>query len=294
MRLPNPLKPWFLYRPGQLLRRVARALRPPADPIQVVTLPWGCELEIDTRETIGRSVWTAGVHDLAVVEVLVRLADPALLAIDAGANIGAMTGALASRAGEVWAFEPHPDVFRSLEANIRRFAGLPGFAPTRAFDLALSDSDGEARLESPEGFADNRGLGRLAEGGGIPVRTARLDRFLGAREVGVMKVDVEGHELAVLSGAADALAAGRVRHVVFEDHRGPDSPVCRFLKELGFEAFGIGWRLRGPLLLPADGSGSSRSYEAPSYLATRQPDQALEACRPRGWVCLRRRGRTGR
>jgi FkbM family methyltransferase len=294
MRLPNPLKPWFLYRPGQLLRRVARALRPPADPIQVVNLPWGCSLEIDTRETIGRSVWTAGVHDLAVVEVLVRLADPALLAIDAGANIGAMTGALAARAGEVWAFEPHPDVFRSLEANVARFAGLPGFAPTRAFDLALSDSDGEARLESPEGFADNRGLGRLAEGGGIPVRTARLDRLLEGREVGVMKVDVEGHELAVLRGAAESLAAGRVRHVLFEDHGGLDSPVCRFLEGLGFGLFAVGWRLRGPRLVPVSGSGANRSYEAPSYLATRLPEGALEACRPRGWVCLRRRRGTGR
>jgi FkbM family methyltransferase len=289
MRLPNPLKPWFLYRPRQLLRRVMRALRPPADPIQVVTLPWGCELEIDTRETIGRSVWTAGVHDLAVVEVLARLADPALLAIDAGANIGAMTGALASRAGEVWAFEPHPEVFRTLEANIRRFAGLPGFAPTRAFDLALSDADGEARLESPEGFAANRGLGRLTAGGGIPVRTTRLDGLLGERAVGVMKVDVEGHELAVLRGAVDALAAGRVRHVVFEDHGGSDSPVCRLLKELGFELFGIGWRLRGPLLVPVAGSGANRRYEAPSYLATRQAEGALGACRPRGWVCLSRR-----
>ncbi|HVL12834.1 MAG TPA: hypothetical protein VM529_09720, partial [Gemmata sp.] len=136
MRIPNPFKPWFVYRPGQLCRRFARAVRPPADPVQVVDLPWGCPLEIDTRETIGRSVWTAGVYDLAVVEVLTRLADRGRLAVDAGANVGAMTGALAARAGEVWAFEPHPDVFRSLEANVARFAGLPGFAPTRAFDLA--------------------------------------------------------------------------------------------------------------------------------------------------------------
>ena len=291
MRLPNPLKPWFVYRPGQLVRRVVRAIRPPVDPIQVVNLPWGCALEVDTRETIVRSVWTAGVYDLAVVEVLMRLADADWLAIDAGANIGAMTGALAARAGEVWAFEPHPDVCRSLRANVARFAGRPGFAPARVFETALSDADGEARLETPEGFAGNRGLGRVAPDGGIPVRAARLDTLLGGREVGVLKLDVEGHELAALRGASGALAAGRVRHVVFEDHEGPGSAVCRLLAGRGFALFRVGWRLMGPVLAPLSDWRPHRDYEAPSYLATREPDRAAAACRARGWVSLRRGGR---
>ena len=70
MRIPNPFKPWFVYRPGQLVRRAGRAVFPPRNPVQVVPLPWGCSLEIDTRETIGRAVWTAGVYDLAVVEAV--------------------------------------------------------------------------------------------------------------------------------------------------------------------------------------------------------------------------------
>ena len=287
MRIPNPIKPWFLYRPVQLIRRLTRALHPPKDPIQIVNLPWGCPLEIDTRETIGRSVWTAGVYDLAVVEVLTRLSDRDLLAIDAGANIGAMTGALAAQAAEVWAFEPHPDVCRTLRENVERFSGLPGFAPTRVFELALSDTDGEANLESPEGFADNHGLGRLTAGTGIAVRTARLDSLLANREVSVLKVDVEGHELQVFRGAAESLGAGRVRHIVFEDHAGPDSPVCRYLKEMGFQLFRIGWRLRGPELVPVSGTGGARAYEAPSYLATRHTEKVEAACRPRGWISLK-------
>jgi len=289
MRLPNPFKPWFVYRPRQLGLRVMRALCPPTDPVQLVSLPWGCPLEVDTRETIGRSIWTAGVYDLAVVEILMRLADPEVLALDVGANIGAMTGALATRAGQVWAFEPHPEVCRSLRANVGRFAGATGFAPTHVFELALSDADGEARLESPDGFDANRGLGRVTTDAGLPVRTARLDSLLTDRNVGVMKVDVEGHELSVLRGAAEALAAGRVRNIVFEDHLGADSPVCRFLNNLGFQLFRIGWRLRGPLLAPLPSEEGRRAYEAPSYLATRAPNRAVDACQPRGWVCLRRR-----
>jgi FkbM family methyltransferase len=285
MKLPNPFKPWFVYRPRQLFRRVVRAIRPPANPVQVVGLPWGCSIEVDVRETIGRSIWTAGVHDLAVGEGLYRLADPALLAIDAGANIGAMTGVLAARAGEVWAFEPHPVVYVRLVANAGRFAGLHGFAPCRVFQVALSDTDGEVRLETPEGFAQNQGTARVSTGSGTPIPAARLDTRLAGRAVGVMKMDVEGHELNVLRGAEESLAAGQIRHLVFEDHAGPDSPVCRLLAGHRYALFEVGWRLGGPVLAPP-ASRTHRPYEAPSFLATRDPDRALARCRPGGWECF--------
>jgi len=286
MKFPNPLKPWFLYHPAQLVRRVLRAVRPPADPIQVVQLPWNCPIEIDTRETIGRSIWTAGIYDLAVMEVLYRLAEPRLLAIDAGANIGAMTGLLASRSSEVWAFEPHPQVYQRLMANVGRFTGLPGFAPCRTFHAALSDSDGEVTLEIPEGFAANQGIARVTTGVGSSVRAIRLDTVLELREVGLIKVDVEGHELSVLRGADESLAGGRIRNIVFEDHEGPSSPMSRMLTSYHYNLFEIGWRISGPVIaLP--GSNIHRKYEAPSYLATRDSEGALTRCRMSGWQCLR-------
>ena len=286
MRVPNPFKPWFVYRPGQFVRRAMRAVRPPANPVQVVELPWGCPIEIDTRDAIGRSVWTAGVHDLAVVEVLFRLADSKKLAVDAGANVGAMTGALAARAGEVWAFEPHPVVFPRLAANVRRFTDIPGFAPCRLFQAALSDVESKVHLETPEEFEGNQGTARVTAGSGTPVDALRLDSLIGEREVEVMKMDVEGHELRVLEGAQQTLAAGRFKHIVFEDHEGPNSPVCRLLREQGYALFEVGWRLGGPVLA-APGSGAHRAYEAPSYLATRDSDMAWARCGAGGWECLR-------
>jgi FkbM family methyltransferase len=263
-------------------------MRLPKNPVQTVELPWGCPIEIDTRETIGRGIWTTGLYDLAVVEVLMRLANPERLAIDAGANIGAMSGAMATRSAEVWAFEPNPVLASRVAANLAAASGRPGFAPCRLFDTALSNREGEARFEIPEGDADNQGLGRIAaEEGGITVRTTRLDTLLGSREVGVMKVDVEGHELALFEGASEALAAGRIAHLVFEDHEGPSSAACRFLTGLGYALYEVGWRTTGPVIaLP--GSGTHRASEAPSYLATHDPNGAERACRPRGWVCLRR------
>ncbi|MBY0458825.1 MAG: FkbM family methyltransferase [Gemmataceae bacterium] len=293
------LKPWYVYHPRQVLRRLKRAIRPPADPVQVVGLPWGCPLEIDIRETIGRSVWTAGVYDLAVCEVLHRAADPALLALDVGANIGAMTGLLATRAAEVWAFEPYPPVLDRLRRNVSQLAGRPGFARCIVHPVALSDHAGEVVMECPDGFDGNQGLARVADpapsangtnGAATPgrvrvaVRAATLDELLGERQVGVMKLDVEGHELAVLQGACAAIGAGRVRSVVFEDHVGPDGPVAGFLREQGYEVLAVGWELRGPVLRAA-GESAHQSYEAPSYLATRDPG-VIASARPRGWRCL--------
>jgi len=283
VRIADPFKPWFVYRPKQLVRR----LRTPSDPVQVVELPWGCPIEIDVRETIGRSIWTAGVYDLAVVEVLTRLADPRRLAIDAGANIGAMTGALAARAAEVWAFEPNPVLAPRLTGNIARIVGRRGFAPCRSFEVALSDADGEGQLEIPVGSSINGGLARLTAGNaGVAVRTIRLDALLQDREVGILKVDVEGHEAAVFRGASESLKGGRIAHIVFEEHAGPQSEACQFLTECGYGLFEIGWRLTGPVVAPL-GAGAARYYEAPSYLATRDPLGALATCRSRGWACFR-------
>jgi FkbM family methyltransferase len=289
MSFPNPFKPWFVYRPGQFVRRLVRTVFPPVNPIIVTRLPWNCPIEIDIRETIGKSIWTTGVYDLAVAEVLYRLADPQRISLDVGANIGALTGLLATRSKAVWAFEPHPDVYRRLVGNIARFAGQPGFAPCEAFELAASERNGTANLELPAGFGENQGLARVSGdpgANGVTIRTVRLDSLLEDTSVGLMKMDVEGHELSVLRGAAHALERGQIEHIVYEDHEGSLSPVGQFLTSCGYTIFGIGWRVGGLTVGPPQ-TIPCRSYEAPNFLATRRPDETLARCRLGGWKCLR-------
>ena len=43
-----------------------------------------------------------------------------------------------------------------------------------------------------------------------------------------MKMDVEGHELNVLRGAEESLAAGKIRHLCSRPRRARQ-PVCRLL-----------------------------------------------------------------
>jgi hypothetical protein len=53
--------------------------------------------------------------------------------------------------------------------------------------------------------------------------------------VGLMKVDVEGHEPSDFKGAEWLLLNHRIRDIIHEDHHGHDSPVSEHLRSRGCE-----------------------------------------------------------
>ena len=308
MTLNAVWKPWYIYRPHQLARRLASSIAAPRRGHRLMDVSWGIELWADPTEHVGRSVWTTGVFDLAVSEVLFRLTRPSDVLIDAGANLGYMTllGAVASGpAGRVLAFEPNPHVAKWLKQNIERARQHYEMATVDLHASALGAAAGTATLVLPAASAANDGLAYIADaregtdiherssdrGGaghtiGVPV--AKLDDVIGADRVGVMKIDVEGHEHQVLEGAAQALHAHRIRHIVFEDHHGAGSGPMTLLREAGYEIFSIGWSMRGPVLAPAADGSLATAFEAPSYLATTETRAALDACTATGWLTLQR------
>lgn len=264
------LKPEYVYRPGQILRR----LRPPSG---VVTLPWGLPIACDPAEEIGRAIHTLGVYDLPVTEALWRLTDPGDVAVDAGANIGYMTAVLAARAARVVSFEPHPAVFEELEANASRWGGS-----VEIHRCALTDSEGTVRLSEGEGFGENRGTARVAEAGGVEVAARRLDSVVGHADV--LKLDVEGHELPALRGAGSLV--GRVRDIVFEEHGAPPTPVTEYLSARGYRLFAVGQTLFRPTLLAPE-RRAARDWLPQSFVATLDAGRALSRFKPSGWLSLK-------
>ncbi len=143
------------------------------------------------------------------------------LFLDIGANWGFFTLYLAARpgfAGRVHAIEPMPDSFADLASLVRQ-AGLS--ERVTCHEIALSDQDGQGFMRAEDVHS---GLARLGETAGArPVRLARLDSFDLGRPPAALKIDVEGHEAAVLSGAAQTLRAHRP-FVVFESWIDAGSP----------------------------------------------------------------------
>ena len=114
------------------------------------------------------------------------------------------------------------------------------------------------------------------------------------RKIGLLKVDVEGHELAVLKGGPRLLAERRIRDVVFEAHEGHSSPVVGYLQNHGYALFRLTKGFFGPIIESVgstNGSHESRcgGNDAPSYLATVDAGRAASRLRDSGWQALRSR-----
>lgn len=298
MRFLN--KPEYLFRPKQVISRLRFAWENNKDQFLSVQLPWRLSIRVQPSDTIGRSICTYGVYDLVTTESIARLLDAAETGVDIGANIGYMSGVMAWCAGPrgtVHCFEPCMEVFRDLASNLGQWSNNRRLAPIIARQIALSRVEGDADLHIPMSFELNHGIASLEE---IPykgsaqtverVKTARLDQVLEPDvEVGVMKIDVEGHEFGVLQGTQRLLASRRIRDIIFEEHGSYPTQAQLFLESHGYTLFRLSRSFSRPLLLP--GSDPRGWDQHPvgvlsNYLATLDPDRARSRFTKPGWQVL--------
>lgn len=255
----------------------------------------------DRRDHIGHTILTEGLYELLVCEILWRLTSPGDTCVDAGANIGQMTGLMAVKAGRdgcVLAFEPHPVLFAELSSNAVEWRKEPDVASIQASQCALSSENTQGRITVSADFATNRGIARLVGAGDemgsdatacFDVAVHRLDALLpSATQIGVLKVDVEGHELEVFHGSGALLAGHAVRNIVFEDFGGWGSPSVGYLKACGYTVFAVRKSFRGPVLSEW-GVKETDSDDPPNYIATTEPERVRAAMAPHGWRVLRKR-----
>jgi FkbM family methyltransferase len=128
------------------------------------------------------------------------------LFVDAGSNIGvhALRLAAAEPGMDIIAFEPNPRLHALLKDNVR----VNGFRNVTVEPIALSDRDGIGPLYlSPSDMsASLEEQFEAAHAGVVSVQVGTLDRYFGDLRMPdrrfLLKVDVEGHEPAVLAGAA--------------------------------------------------------------------------------------------
>ena len=145
------------------------------------------------------------------MELLDLLCDRNRPGIDIGAKIGMYTYRIRRHSSEVIAFEPIP-MFNHLLRAV--FEGRRG----RIEPYAVSDRRGSAVLRLPYGHDGTPKFGRstidpenrfdttvIARHDEVVVETRRIDDY-NLSDVGFIKIDVEGHELAVLAGAEATLS----------------------------------------------------------------------------------------
>jgi FkbM family methyltransferase len=173
------------------------------------------QMAVFAFDHVGRSITLWGRYEREELTLLMQSIVPLLPAggvcLDIGANVGNHALCFAEHFVEVLAFEPNPRTFALLQINASLRDNV------RCFAFGLSHTDARAMLHVP---ADNLGMASLqagAPGATVACELRRLDGMadLRGRRVALMKLDVEGHELAVLQGAREVLMRDRPL-VVFE------------------------------------------------------------------------------
>jgi FkbM family methyltransferase len=161
-------------------------------------------------------------------------------AIDVGANDGSYVHYLRRHARRVIAFEPMPGLADALRAKFRRDVDIRS--------IALSDRAGTVELHMPvvDGVTvtgcstvSPTASATYPDHRAIKVPMATLDSSYEG-QVGFIKIDVEGHEQAVLDGAVQTIRRCRPRMLVEIDERLSPGGLARakaYFNELDYRGY---------------------------------------------------------
>lgn len=175
----------------------------------------GIRWHLDLREGIDLSIYLLGSFEPATVRAYRDIVQSGDIVLDIGANVGAHTlplAALVGKAGRVIAFEPTAFAARKLAANLALNPELAARIAVQQVMLVASSADVLApALFSSWPLADagevhQKHKGKLMDTAGARAET--LDQMvsrLGLEKVDFVKLDVDGHELAVLRGGQETL-----------------------------------------------------------------------------------------
>jgi FkbM family methyltransferase len=309
--LAGLLKIEYVYQPKYLFQRIFQPFKGNISHQETAEfkLRWGLTITANPYEEHGKILNRLGIIDLNVTESIWRLLKPDSTFLDVGANIGYMTSVAIARLeslpdsnGKVIAYEPHPGIYNNfLQPNVDRWISQIDRTQVTLHQVALSDRNGTTELAIPVEFSQNQGLAQvisISEDAEefvikhsssqsferIAIECQRLDDCLGSSEiVDLMKIDVEGHELAVFEGGAKCLEEHRIHHIIFEAHDGYHTPLTDLLESKGYTIFGIDRHFTGPKLVEAGLDSDAVKWLPKNYIATCRSLEVVEAFRTSGW-----------
>ena len=230
---------------------------------------------LDLSEGIDLSIYLLGAFERSTVATLRKLVNPGDVVFDIGANIGAHTLGLAQSvgtSGRVFAIEPTDFAFAKLKHNLSLNPDLEQHC--NAYQILLAATPASAAEQElyaswplKSGTAVHpRHRGRLMKTENAKIDT--LDCFVGRNSIdrlNLIKLDVDGHELAVLQGGVSVLS--RFRPVLVMEI----APYVHVEKAGNFEAL---------IALLRDAGYSLHDAHSGKPLPLRAPD--LEALIPDG------------
>jgi FkbM family methyltransferase len=161
--------------------------------------------------------------------------------LDVGCNFGAysvVASKLVGGGGRVIAVDPHPATVEILRENLK----LNGCENVEVLNVAFTDSTGLLSLSFGETNAHLHRSDDLSSPIQVVQGIAGDEALVGLPAPAVVKVDVEGHEFAVLCGLKETLSSSACRVLCVEIHpqflpAGVDeNRILKFIRDCGFSS----------------------------------------------------------
>lgn len=207
---------------------------------------------INDYET-GKWMFNAGIPELDYINwTIENFKNQGKNFVDIGAHIGTWSWSLAPHFNQTYSFECNPEVYNCLCANIF-LKNLSMKVTTHQFGISSENIESEYYMRSKDGGGN--GFTYLGESrekdniGSIIMRLRRLDD-LKIKNIGLIKIDTEGHEKEVLMGSLETLKESNFPPIIFESwserredevHHVPARKLRRelfqYIDEIGYSIF---------------------------------------------------------
>jgi FkbM family methyltransferase len=239
--LPYRARCWIKHMPGFAAsqRWVLRHFLEGHPFVHTVNVGPAAGLRFEVTLPHDKAVWT-GTYEHEFTRAIIEHVRPGDICFDIGGYRGYISGVMAlGGALKVLVFEPLP----ANQQAVRRLCELNPHLPINLVTVALGAVDETAFLK----IMPDSSMGKLAKSsfqadatavGEIPVMVRRIDSLVQSREIpspNVVKIDVEGAEVDVVSGALETLRTSRPT-VFLEAHSAELEKACsqQFLR-LGYK-----------------------------------------------------------
>ncbi len=206
----------------------------------------GLKMHVDPQDSLG--LRHTGIFEATETQLVKDKVQAGSTVIDIGANIGYYSLLFARNVGaqgRVYAFEPEPNNFALLEANI----ALNPFTHIQAINQGLANYNGTTTLHLCD---DNGGMHRaypsLLCQRQVDIKVSRLDDYFAGHfpQVDWIKMDIEGFEYQAILGMEKLIATQDKLYLLTEfspaamKEAGNDAAdYLRLLQAWGFEIYSI-------------------------------------------------------
>ncbi len=216
---------------------------------RVIMVDHGLLFKISTASYLEWQLFFYGGYERFVARLFEFFVQPGSVVLDVGANVGIHAlrlGQLVGTQGKVYAFEPHPIIFKRLLEN----RALNGLAMVEPLQLAVSDRNGSCNLQGFTPAMSNQGTSFLlrddeAAATAAPVYQVSmvcLDDWATSHHLtrlDLIKIDVEGFDIAVLAGGQQLITQFKPTIIFEYDRSNLDQLrwLISFLTGLGYQLY---------------------------------------------------------